>query len=68
LRDAHYPGAKRLGHGKGYKYPHDSEIGIVAQQYLPTNCADGGTTSPRPTVRSATSRHAWRRSVASSTA
>jgi putative ATPase len=35
LRDAHYPGAKRLGHGKGYKYPHDSEIGIVAQQYLP---------------------------------
>lgn len=35
LRDAHYPGAKRLGHGKGYKYAHDSEIGIVAQQYLP---------------------------------
>ena len=25
LRDAHYPGAKRLGHGKGYVYPHDSE-------------------------------------------
>lgn len=35
LRDAHYPGAKRLGHGKGYRYPHDSEIGVVAQQYLP---------------------------------
>ncbi len=35
LRDAHYPGAKRLGHGKGYKYPHDSDIGIVTQQYLP---------------------------------
>jgi putative ATPase len=35
LRDAHYPGAKRLGHGKGYVYPHDSEIGIAAQQYLP---------------------------------
>jgi putative ATPase len=35
LRDAHYPGAKRLGHGKGYKYAHDSEIGIVTQQYLP---------------------------------
>ena len=35
LRDAHYPGAKRLGHGKGYVYPHDSEIGVVAQQYLP---------------------------------
>lgn len=35
LRDAHYPGAKRLGHGKGYVYPHDAEVGVVAQQYLP---------------------------------
>ncbi|MCK3768147.1 replication-associated recombination protein A [Microbacterium aerolatum] len=35
LRDAHYPGAKRLGHGKGYRYPHDNEHGIVPQQYLP---------------------------------
>jgi putative ATPase len=35
LRDAHYPGAKRLGHGKGYRYPHDSDVGVVAQQYLP---------------------------------
>ncbi|MBM7467458.1 putative ATPase [Microbacterium keratanolyticum] len=35
LRDAHYPGAKRLGHGKGYRYPHDADAGIVAQQYLP---------------------------------
>jgi len=36
LRDAHYPGAKRLGHGKGYVYSHDSELGVVKQQYLPT--------------------------------
>ena len=35
LRDAHYPGAKRLGHGKGYIYSHDSELGVVTQQYLP---------------------------------
>ena len=35
LRDAHYPGAKRLGHGKGYRYPHDNDAGIVPQQYLP---------------------------------
>lgn len=35
LRDAHYPGAKRLGHGKGYKYPHDDELGVLEQQYLP---------------------------------
>ena len=35
LRDAHYAGAKRLGHGKGYQYSHDSELGVVQQQYLP---------------------------------
>ncbi len=35
LRDAHYPGARRLGHGKGYVYPHDSEVGVSPQQYLP---------------------------------
>ena len=35
LRDAHYPGAKRLGHGKGYAYPHDDPIGVVQQEYLP---------------------------------
>jgi putative ATPase len=35
LRDAHYAGAKRLGHGKGYVFPHDNENGIVPQQYLP---------------------------------
>jgi putative ATPase len=35
LRDAHYPGAKKLGHGKNYRYSHDSELGVVEQQYLP---------------------------------
>lgn len=35
LRDAHYPGAKRLGHGKGYVYSHDSDFGVATQQYLP---------------------------------
>lgn len=35
LRDAHYPGAKRLGHGKGYKYAHDAPYGVAEQQYLP---------------------------------
>ncbi|MFD5225499.1 replication-associated recombination protein A [Microbacterium sp. NPDC058342] len=39
LRDAHYAGAKRLGHGKGYRYPHDSDAGIVPQQYLPEELA-----------------------------
>lgn len=35
LRDAHYPGAKALGHGRGYVYPHDDPFGVVPQQYLP---------------------------------
>ncbi|MDK7160551.1 replication-associated recombination protein A, partial [Pauljensenia sp. UMB3104] len=35
LRDAHYQGAKGLGHGKGYKDPHDDPAGIAGQQYLP---------------------------------
>jgi putative ATPase len=35
LRDAHYKGAKKLGHGAGYKYSHDYEGGYVPQAYLP---------------------------------
>lgn len=35
LRDAHYPGAKALGHGEGYKYPHDDPRGWVEQSYWP---------------------------------
>src|ERR1700712_2476586 len=35
LRDAHYPGAKRLRHGQGSPYAHDGEQGVVEQQYPP---------------------------------
>ncbi|HPT83557.1 MAG TPA: replication-associated recombination protein A [Limnochordia bacterium] len=35
LRDAHYAGAAKLGHGKGYKYPHDYPHHYVVQDYLP---------------------------------
>lgn len=35
LRDAHYPGAKALGHGKGYVYSHDEPRGVNKAQYLP---------------------------------
>ena len=34
LRDGHYAGAKRLGHGVGYQYAHDAAGGIAAQDYL----------------------------------
>ncbi|HVL98112.1 MAG TPA: replication-associated recombination protein A [Egibacteraceae bacterium] len=35
LRDAHYRGAARLGHGAGYRYPHDDPRGWVPQPYAP---------------------------------
>src|ERR1700693_1427342 len=40
LRDAHYPGAGKVGHGEGYLYPHDFDDGIVAQRYAPDPVAD----------------------------
>ena len=35
LRDSHYPGARKIQHGKGYRYPHDFPGGVVQQQYAP---------------------------------
>ena len=35
LRDAHYKGAKELGHGAGYKYSHDYPMSRAIQQYMP---------------------------------
>ena len=35
LRDTHYTGAKRLGHGEGYRYPHDAPGHHLIQKYLP---------------------------------
>ncbi|HWD61950.1 MAG TPA: replication-associated recombination protein A [Humibacter sp.] len=46
LRDGHYPGAKRLGHGKGYVYPHDDGLGVVRQQYLPDDLKNSVYYSP----------------------
>ena len=40
LRDAHYAGAEGLGHGKGYRYPHDFPHAVVGQQYLPDGLED----------------------------
>ncbi|NNE72688.1 MAG: replication-associated recombination protein A [Acidimicrobiales bacterium] len=39
LRDAHYKGAKSLGHGDGYDYPHNDPRGWVEQQYRPAEVA-----------------------------
>ncbi|GEL19041.1 ATPase [Pseudonocardia asaccharolytica DSM 44247 = NBRC 16224] len=35
LRDGHYAGAQQLGNAVGYRYPHDSPDGVLAQQYPP---------------------------------
>ncbi len=40
LRDGHYQGAAKLGHGDGYRYPHDDPRGWVPQQYRPPEVAD----------------------------
>jgi putative ATPase len=40
LRDAHYAGAGKLGHGEDYQYPHDFDEGVVTQRYAPDSVAD----------------------------
>ena len=56
LRDAHYPGARGLGHGVGYRYPHDEPGGIAAQQYVPDPVV--GRTYYEPTGHGAEARWA----------
>ena len=50
LRDAHYAGAEGLGHGKGYRYPHDFPHAVVGQQYMPDGLE--GSRYYRPTGNS----------------
>jgi len=40
LKDAHYQGAKELGNGQGYLYPHNYPNGWVKQQYLPNELSN----------------------------
>ena len=40
LRDAHYSGAKSLGHGHAYRYAHDDPRGVAPQQHAPDEVAD----------------------------
>src|SRR5687768_7026834 len=48
LRDAHYQGAQKLGHGAGYDYPHDDPEGWVPQPYLPEELGDRTYYDPSP--------------------
>jgi len=58
LRDAHYAGAQRIGHGHGYEYPHDFEGGIVRQAYAPEAVA--GRRYYEPSQHGAEARYAER--------
>jgi putative ATPase len=53
LRDAHYPGAAKLGHGQGYVYPHDTPQGWVEQQYRPEELDGASEPYWHPTGRGA---------------
>jgi len=55
LRDASYRGAKKLGHGTGYKYPH-AFGGWVEQQYLPDKVAGRTYFTPRRGVEAELAR------------
>ncbi len=58
LRDAHYRGAKDVGHGQGYRYAHDDPRGVVAQQYAPDDVV--GRRYYAPTRRGAEAAYAER--------
>lgn len=48
LRDAHYPGAAALGHGKGYVYSHDEPHAVARQQYAPDPLVGKDYYVPKP--------------------
>jgi putative ATPase len=50
LRDAHYPGARALGHGAGYKYPHDFPGGRVDQACMPEGFEGRRYWEPEPRI------------------
>ena len=48
LRDAHYSGASSIGHGEGYKYPHNDPRGWVEQKYRPEEVESNIYYEPSP--------------------
>ncbi len=61
LRDAHYGGSKRLGHGKGYRYAHDEPFGVAEQQYAPDVVADQRYYRPTSLGAEAAVKDRWER-------
>ncbi|MFT4082298.1 MAG: replication-associated recombination protein A [Nocardioides sp.] len=61
LRDAHYAGAKKLGHGTTYKYAHDEPFGIAEQVYAPEVVADATYYQPTTHGAEAAIKERWER-------
>jgi putative ATPase len=61
LRDAHYAGSKKIGHGKGYQYSHDAPFGIAEQQYAPDVVADAEYYRPTSLGAEAGLKERWER-------
>jgi putative ATPase len=61
LRDAHYGGSTKLGHGAGYRYAHDEPFGIAEQQYAPDVVADATYYEPTSLGAEAAVKERWAR-------
>lgn len=61
LRDAHYSGAKDLGHGSTYTYSHDEPYGIAEQQYAPDVVAEASYYRPTALGAEAAVKERWER-------
>ncbi len=61
LRDAHYAGSKKLGHGKSYVYAHDAPFGVATQQYAPDVVADAVYYRPTALGAEAGVKERWER-------
>ncbi len=61
LRDAHYSGAKKLGHGATYKYSHDEPYGVAEQQYAPDVVLDRDYYRPTSLGAEAHVKERWER-------
>jgi len=61
LRDAHYAGAAKLGHGTTYLYAHDQPFGVAEQQYAPDVVADAEYYLPTEHGAEAAVKQRWER-------
>jgi putative ATPase len=61
LRDAHYSGSKKLGHGRGYRYAHDEPFGVAEQQYAPDEVLDAAYYQPGSLGAEAAVKERWER-------